>query len=76
MQLEAKRAERELAYQHAYTAAWIRLFPDLLPIQGLAPTPTGSAAASRLALFVTSECPACITEAQRLQNLGAHIERI
>ncbi len=34
--LEAKRAERELAYQNAYTAAWAKLFPGLLPIQGMA----------------------------------------
>lgn len=71
VQLEAKRAERELAYQNAYTAAWTRLFPDLLPIQGLAPAPAGSAVAPRLALFVAAQCPACTAKAQRLQNLGA-----
>lgn len=70
VKLEAKRAERELAYQNAYTAAWTRLFPDLLPIQGLAPAPASSAVAPRLALFVAAECSACTAEAQRLQNLG------
>lgn len=67
--LEAKRAERELAYQNAYTAAWAKLFPGLLPIQGMAsPPPTSSAAASRQALFVEDHCPACTAEAQRLQS--------
>ena len=67
--LEAKRAERELAYQNAYTAAWAKLFPGLLPIQGMAsPSPTSSAAAPRQALFVEDHCPACTAEAQRLQS--------
>ncbi|MFW0756415.1 TIGR03759 family integrating conjugative element protein [Pseudomonas sp. H11T01] len=67
--LEAKRAERELAYQNAYTAAWARLFPGLLPIQGMAsPSPTSSPVAPRPALFVEDQCPACTAEAQRLQS--------
>ncbi len=67
--LEAKRAERELAYQNAYTAAWAKLFPVLLPIQGMAPpSPTNSAVAPRPALFVEDHCPACTSEAQRLQS--------
>ncbi|WP_454835304.1 TIGR03759 family integrating conjugative element protein [Pseudomonas lini] len=67
--LEAKRAERELAYQNAYTAAWAKLFPGLLPIQGMAsPFPASSSIASRQALFVEEHCPACIAEAQRLQS--------
>ena len=67
--LEAKRAERELAYQNAYTAAWAKLFPGLLPIQGMAsPSPTNSAVAPRQALFVEDHCPACTAEAQRLQS--------
>ncbi|RMN40109.1 integrating conjugative element protein, PFL_4693 family [Pseudomonas syringae] len=67
--LEAKRAERELAYQNAYTAAWAKLFPGLLPIQGMAsPSPTSSAVAPRSALFVEDQCPACTAEAQRLQS--------
>ena len=67
--LEAKRAERELAYQNAYTAAWAKLFPGLLPIQGMAsPAPTSSAAAPHQALFVEDHCPACTAEAQRLQS--------
>ncbi|MDY7552247.1 TIGR03759 family integrating conjugative element protein [Pseudomonas veronii] len=65
--LEAKRAERELAYQNAYTAAWAKLFPGLLPIQGMA-SPANSSVVPRLALFVEDHCPACTAEAQRLQS--------
>ncbi|MGF6318082.1 TIGR03759 family integrating conjugative element protein [Pseudomonas frederiksbergensis] len=65
--LEAKRAERELAYQNAYTAAWAKLFPGLLPIQGMASTATSSVI-PRQALFVEDHCPACTAEAQRLQS--------
>ncbi|WP_321848155.1 TIGR03759 family integrating conjugative element protein [Pseudomonas paraveronii] len=67
--LEAKRAERELAYQNAYTAAWAKLFPGLLPIQGMAsPSPASSSVVPRQALFVEDHCPACTAEAQRLQG--------
>ncbi|MDR6958399.1 integrating conjugative element protein (TIGR03759 family) [Pseudomonas brassicacearum] len=67
--LEAKRAERELAYQNAYTAAWTKLFPGLLPIQSMASPPTASSPVGpRRALFVEDHCPACTAEAQRLQS--------
>lgn len=67
--LEAKRAERELAYQNAYTAAWAKLFPGLLPIQGMAsPSQATSSVAPRQALIVEDHCPACTAEAQRLQR--------
>ncbi|WP_434701838.1 TIGR03759 family integrating conjugative element protein [Pseudomonas sp. D1-36] len=67
--LEAKRAERELSYQNAYTAAWAKLFPGLLPIQGMAsPHPASSSLEPRQALFVEDHCPACTAEAQRLQS--------
>ncbi|WLH43340.1 TIGR03759 family integrating conjugative element protein [Pseudomonas sp. FP2254] len=67
--MEAKRAERELAYQNAYTVAWAKLFPGLLPIQGMAsPPPASSSVAPRPALFVEDHCPACTAEAQRLQS--------
>ncbi|MGN7934072.1 TIGR03759 family integrating conjugative element protein [Pseudomonas sp. 22447] len=70
--LEAKRAERELAYQNAYTAAWAKLFPGLLPIQGMAsPPPASSSVMPRQALFVEDHCPACTAEAQRLQSSDA-----
>lgn len=67
--LEAKRAERELAYQNAYTAAWAKLFPALLPIQGMAsPSPASSSVVPRQALFVEDHCPACTAKAQSLQS--------
>ena len=67
--LEAKRAERELAYQNAYTAAWTKLFPGLLPIRGMAsPPPASSSVMPRQALFVEDHCQACTDEAQRLQS--------
>lgn len=70
--LEAKRAERELAYQNAYTAAWAKLFPGLLPIQGMASSsPANSPVAPRTALFVKDHCQPCVAEAQRLQNSDA-----
>ena len=66
--LEAKRAERELAYQNAYTAAWAKLFPGLLPVQGMASPPSASSPVEpRRALFVEDHCSACTAEAQRLQ---------
>jgi len=67
--LEAKRAERELAYQNAYSAAWAKLFPGLLPIQGMASqSPASSSVVPRQSLFVEDHCPACTAEAQRLQS--------
>jgi integrating conjugative element protein (TIGR03759 family) len=67
--LEAKRAERELAYQNAYTTAWAKLFPGLLPIQGMSSSsPSSSPVATRPALFVEDQCPACTADAQRLQS--------
>lgn len=75
VKLEARRAERELAYQRSYDAAWIRLFPVQFPVQGLGGTPTNSSPASqRLALFVEEHCPACTAEAQRLQQQGAEFD--
>ncbi len=69
VRLEAKRAEHELAYQNAYTAAWAKLFPGQLPIQGMAsPSPASSSVAPRPALFVEDQCQPCIAEAQRLQS--------
>ena len=75
VKLEAQRAERELAYQHAYDAAWARLFPGLLPVQGLTGSPANSSPASRrLALFVEEQCAACMAEAQRLQRQDAEFD--
>lgn len=67
--LEAKRVERELAYQNAYTEAWAKLFPGLLPVQGMASaSPASAPVAPRPSLFVEENCQPCIAEAQRLQN--------
>ncbi|MCP1525253.1 integrating conjugative element protein (TIGR03759 family) [Pseudomonas marginalis] len=73
--LEAKRAERELAYQSAYTTAWVKLFPGLLPIQGMASSsPASSSVVPRQVLFVEDQCPACIAEAQRLQSSNTEFD--
>lgn len=74
VQLEAKRVERELAYNRAYTAAWARLFPDALPIQR--PLAGGAVATQteRTALFVEEGCEACETEAKRLQTLDLPLD--
>lgn len=50
--LEAKRAERELAYQNAYAAAWTKLFPGLLPIQGMASRPLSAQRPRRARLYL------------------------
>jgi len=72
VRLEAKRAERELAYQNAYTEAWAKLFPGLLPVQGMASaSPASSPVVPRPSLFVKEKCQPCIAEAQRLQNSDA-----
>lgn len=62
VRLEARRAERELAYQKAYTAAWARLFPGLLPVQGM--TDETATSDSRYVLFVEERCPACVSSLQ------------
>ena len=73
VRLEAKRAERELAYQKAYTAAWARLFPGMLPVQGLTDEPATSSTA-RYALFVEAPCPACVTSTQQWLLAGARLD--
>jgi integrating conjugative element protein (TIGR03759 family) len=72
VRLEAKRAERELAYQKAYTAAWARLFPGLAPVQGMADNETTSA--PRYVLFVEERCPACVTSLQEWLNAGERLD--
>ncbi|MBK5003842.1 TIGR03759 family integrating conjugative element protein [Pseudomonas sp. S32] len=73
VRLEAKRAERELAYQKAYTAAWARLFPGMQPVQGMADNPAATPA-SRIALFVEEHCTACVTNTQQWLRGGAHLD--
>lgn len=73
VRLEARRAERELAYQKAYTAAWARLFPGLLPVQGMsgAATPSDNA---RYAVFVEDLCSTCEASLRQWLNKGAHLD--
>ncbi|TNB81563.1 TIGR03759 family integrating conjugative element protein [Pseudomonas sp. Fig-3] len=73
VRLEAKRAERELAYQKAYTAAWARLFPGMLPVQGLTDESATSSNA-RFALFVEERCPACVTSTKEWLRVGARLD--
>ena len=73
VRLEARRAERELAYQKAYTAAWARLFPGLQPVQGMSDD-TGPSSSSRTALFVEDHCAACVTSLQQWLKAGARLD--
>lgn len=73
VRLEAKRAERELAYQKAYTAAWARLYPGMLPVQGMADD-AASTSSSRTALFVEEHCPACVTRTQQWLRASARLD--
>lgn len=73
VRLEAQRAERELAYQHAYDDAWQRVYPGLLPIQG-ATVPLYSPVASRLQLFVKPDCPPCLRRVRELQARNADFD--
>ncbi|EDS7122107.1 TIGR03759 family integrating conjugative element protein [Salmonella enterica] len=62
---EAQRVEKELAFQRAYDAAWKRRFPGLTPVASVKPEP-----ASRLAVFVSENCPACDTQLKNLLAAG------
>ncbi|WP_409287280.1 TIGR03759 family integrating conjugative element protein [Pseudomonas guariconensis] len=73
VRLEARRAERELAYQKAYSSAWIRLFPGLQPVQGMSDD-AGPSSNSRTALFVEDHCTACVTRLQQWLQAGARLD--
>ncbi|WP_282361584.1 TIGR03759 family integrating conjugative element protein [Pseudomonas sp. PS01300] len=73
VRLEARRAQRELAYQKAYTAAWARLFPGLQPVQGMSDDASPSSN-SRTALFVEEHCAACVTGLQQWLQGGARLD--
>ncbi|CAK0039102.1 integrating conjugative element protein%2C PFL_4693 family [Burkholderia pseudomallei] len=70
---EAQRVQKELVYQHAYDAAWKRLFPDQVPVRSLtspsrpdvSPAHTG-----RLAVFIKDDCPVCDARVRQLQASG------
>ncbi|CAJ3477739.1 TIGR03759 family integrating conjugative element protein [Burkholderia pseudomallei] len=70
---EALRVQKELSYQHAYDAAWKRLFPDQMPVRSLtSPSrPDVSLAhTGRLAVFVKDDCTACDARVRQLQASG------
>lgn len=73
VRLEARRAERELAYQKAYSAAWGRLFPGLLPVQGMSNAPTPSSN-PRYAVFVEDPCSTCEASIRQWLSTGAHLD--
>ncbi|WP_080424300.1 TIGR03759 family integrating conjugative element protein [Burkholderia ubonensis] len=71
---EAQRVQKELIYQHAYDAAWKRLYPDQVPVHALtSPSrPDVSLAhTGRLAVFVKDDCPTCDARVRQLQTSGA-----
>jgi len=74
---EARRAEKLLAYQRAYDAAWRRLYPTLQPVSnrsgrsfdglgGVAP----AGEQGRLAVFIKDKCPPCEERVKQLQAAG------
>lgn len=73
VRLEAKRAERELAYQSAYSAAWTRLFPGLLPVQGMSDVAIPSSN-PRYAVFVEDPCSTCEASLRQWLSTGAHLD--
>lgn len=73
LRLEAKRAERELAYQKVYTAAWARLFPGLLPVQGMSDAAPSSSNA-RYTVFVEDPCSTCGASLRQWLSMGAHLD--
>ncbi len=66
VQAEARRVEKELAYQLAYDEAWKRLNPTLQPVNALDSQPVISGD-GRLAIFVRENCPSCDQEIKQLQ---------
>lgn len=73
VRLEARRAERELAYQKAYSAAWGRLFPGLLPVQGMSDAATPSSN-PRYAVFVEDPCSTCGASIRQWLSTGTHLD--
>lgn len=73
VRLEAKRAERELAYQKAYSAAWTRLFPGLLPVQGMSDVAIPSSN-PRYAVFVEDPCSTCEVNIRQWLSAGIQLD--
>jgi len=79
VQAESMRVAKELAYQQAYDEAFRRLYPDLMPVVGLAGLDGGKSVRTgtaydngqsddRLAVFVKENCPACDERVVALQK--------
>ncbi|HAV1239830.1 TPA: TIGR03759 family integrating conjugative element protein [Salmonella enterica] len=62
---EAQRVEKELAFQRAYDEAWKRRFPGLTPVAAASADTT-----SRLAVFVSENCPSCDARMKTLLASG------
>ncbi len=73
VRLEARRAERELAYQQAYSAAWARLYPGLQPVQGMSSNAT-SMSSTRYAVFVEQPCRTCQADLQPWLKQGLRLD--
>lgn len=76
---EGRRAEKILAYQRAYDAAWRRLFPTLRPMRlstasGTSMEKPRSGGSERLSLFVRENCPACDERAKKLQAADVEVD--
>lgn len=52
---EFQRVEAELAFQREVNSAWVRVYPDVLPVQAL----RSDVSNARQALFVKDNCPTC-----------------
>ncbi|MFD1260418.1 MULTISPECIES: TIGR03759 family integrating conjugative element protein [Entomomonas] len=74
VKMEVARVERELAYQRAYNAAFKRLYPNMLPVQGMGTTKplmsTSTATSNRLTVFVKQDCKPCEAKVKTLQKAG------
>ncbi|OLU25500.1 integrating conjugative element protein [Pseudomonas sp. PA15(2017)] len=78
VRIEKQRVEQELAFQREYDAAWIRLYPDLLPIassttnltQPIQPDMT----TGRLLVFVSPSCSSCEEAVATLLTAGTDFD--
>lgn len=71
--IEFERAEKELAYQRAYTVAFQKLYPNKLPIAKLGSganlfSSSTVAGKQRFALFIKQHCVACDTQVKQFQK--------
>lgn len=71
VRFEARRAEKTLAYQRAYDAAWQRIFPGQPRVTLSGAPPSTDAGSGRLAVFVKADCAPCEQRVLQLQTEGA-----